>query len=83
MSFRSLIDPISQEPIHMDMQGDTIIIECRRMSTRVEKTFYGAMAQLARNAFNGKCLPAIDELFGNEMRNIQVVPMNERERKAA
>jgi len=70
---KSIIDPISQERIHMDMQGDTIIIECRRMSTRVEKTFYGNLAQLARNAFNGRCLPAIDELMGNEMRNIQVV----------
>jgi len=83
MNYKSIIDPISQERIHMDMQGDTIIIECRRMSTRVEKTFYGAMAQLARNAFNGRCLPAIDELMGNEMKNIQVAPMTERERKAA
>jgi len=80
---KSIIDPVSQERIHMDMQGDTIIIECRRMSTRVEKTFHGKLAQLARNAFNGKCLPAIDELMGCEMRNIQVVPMREAERRAA
>lgn len=73
---KSIIDHVSQSRVYIDLEEKpdvvTLILESRAKNTRVEKEFTGKQRQLAINAFNGMSLAAIDQLFGCEMRNVQV-----------
>lgn len=84
---RSIIDTQSMSRVHIGLEtkddSATLILESRSNNTRVEKTFTGRQRQLAINAFNGMSLAAIDGLFGNAMRNVQVVPMTRHEKREA